>query len=181
MGRVLQQGKVVSKMFPFRSAQPAFLLATALMAVLALSLGRPAPASASCTGNDGSGQNAIDFAFSSTGSGIGGYSSNDLAVGQSQCWYDHGWSGGFAAISGGSTDLAAMRYFGGVNVPPHGFIHISVLNNPTAAKNELCSYYVPSGSATYSNPGGTPSSGSNTNGLGFGTGTNCFDLSPDPE
>lgn len=150
------------------------LLALATFGALAAAtLGNAGVAQASCIYNVGKGSTALAVGFSSTGSGVNGYSSSALGVGQSQCWYAHGWTNGFVAITGSPPDLLLPEYFGGIDVAPHGWVEVSAINSPEGATNELCSYLVPAGWAHYDvfgRSGERTASGSNT----VDVGTDCF-------
>jgi hypothetical protein len=140
-------------------------------------IGLAGTASASCIYNTGSGPEALAFGFSNTASGTGGYSSSALGVGQSQCWYGVGWSGGFVAITGSPTDLILAEYFAGIDVEPHGWIDVGVTNNAVDARDEACQYFVQPGDAHYrvfSRTEAVTGSGSNE----MPVGTDCFGLTP---
>lgn len=164
-----------------RLARAGRMLGLATLAALALSVfGGAGTAQASCIYNTGSGENALAFNFSSTESGLFGYSSSALGVGDSQCWYGNGWSNGTIRITGSPNDLLLPEYFGGINVAAHGWVEAEVRNEPEEAKWEACQYYVPAGGA-YLYVYGEAGNQTQSEGSQLPTGTDCFGLSLDAE
>ncbi len=132
---------------------------TAGTLVGAITLAAAGPAAASCIYNLGDNvasdigepaTSVIAVGFSSTGTGVEGYSSEYLPPGSSQCWNDHGWAGGFVTNSGWGGDLAVAQFFNGLTIDAGEWIVVGAVNDPAAQRNDLCSGpFVPAGWAQY--------------------------------
>lgn len=164
-----------------RWARAGRVLGLALLAALALALlGGAGKAQASCIYNTGESTNALAFNFSSTESGLFGYSSSGLAPGANQCWYGVGWSNGTIRITGSPNDLVLREYFGGIDVAPHGWVNAYAINQPEEATWEACATFVPAGGAHLEVFGESGERTVNENSQ-LDTGNDCFGLSLDDE
>lgn len=110
---------------------------------LFLSLGSES-ASASCTYNLGSVQNE-SISFRSQPTDFGGYSAWDMGTGQSQCWYDHGWSGGWFAWP--DCWLNCDGWPSGIDVDARGWIDICGLSDSDDPPKWAYRTYAANGSA----------------------------------
>ena len=100
-----------------------FLLLPLVLLPFLLVLGAGS-ARASCTYDVGSNPALQSVQFRSTPAVIYGGYAGDIGPGQSQCWYGHGWDGGWFAPENWGWDVSGWP--DGINVDAHGWIDICV-------------------------------------------------------
>ena len=100
-----------------------FLLLSLVLLPLLLVLGAGS-AHASCTYDVGSNAALQSVQFRSTPAVVYGGYAGDIGPGQSQCWYGHGWDGGWFAPEDWGWDVS--QWPDGINVAAHGWIDICV-------------------------------------------------------